>query len=70
MSISHRRRGGHKDASVDAVAGNWLLDRRALLGRIVLGSAAGTGVTASRMRVLSISPILRAATSDTRSPAP
>ena len=36
MSISHRRRGGHGDSSVDAVAGNGLLDRRALLGALFL----------------------------------
>ena len=49
MSISHRRRGGERDLPVDAVAGNGLLDRRALLGGIVLAGAAGTGITASQI---------------------
>jgi sulfane dehydrogenase subunit SoxC len=49
MSISHRRRGEHKDSSIDSVAGNGLLDRRALLGGIVLAGAGGTAITASRV---------------------
>jgi sulfane dehydrogenase subunit SoxC len=49
MSISHQRRGGHKDLSIDAAAGNGLLDRRALLGGIVVAGAGGIGMTASRV---------------------
>jgi sulfane dehydrogenase subunit SoxC len=49
MSISHRRPGPHESPSADAVAGNGLLDRRALLGGIALAGAAGTGITASRI---------------------
>ena len=49
MSISHRRRGGERDSPVDAVAGNGLLDRRALLGGIVLAGAAGSGITVSQI---------------------
>jgi sulfane dehydrogenase subunit SoxC len=58
MSISHQRRGGHKESSVDAVAGNGLLDRRALLSGIVLAGAGGTGIAASR--VASAAPLTEA----------
>ena len=49
MSISHPRRVGYEDSSVDAVAGNGLLDRRALLGGIALAGAAGTAMATSRV---------------------
>jgi sulfane dehydrogenase subunit SoxC len=48
MSTSHHRRLGNKHSSVDAVAGNGLLDRRALLGRgIAFAGAMTTGASAS-----------------------
>jgi sulfane dehydrogenase subunit SoxC len=45
MGISHRR-GGRKELSIDAVAGNGLLDRRALLGRGIV--VAGGAISASK----------------------
>ena len=70
MSISHRRRGGDRDSSVDAVAGNGLLDRRALLGGIVLASAAGTGITASHIASAEPLTAIRASSRVSKAPAP
>src|SRR6266436_2218288 len=48
MSISDRRRRRTKSSALEAVAGNGLLDRRALLGRgVVLAGAMSTGALGS-----------------------
>ncbi|MEA2789966.1 MAG: sulfane dehydrogenase subunit SoxC [Acetobacteraceae bacterium] len=43
MRLSHKRRDADNALSVDAVAGNGLLDRRRLLGGVFLAGAATTG---------------------------
>src|SRR5262245_37142945 len=46
MSTRQGRGSGHPDASLEEVAGNGLIHRRALLGSgLALAGAAGTGVT-------------------------
>ena len=48
MSISDRRRRRTKSSPVEAVAGNGLLDRRALLGRgVILAGAMSAAPLAS-----------------------